>query len=143
MTAPNHLAPALKRLHQQLARQPAAFTQLWLDHAPLWQALGWAESQARLYLRCLPGMLVTPAAAGTEDAPLSFHLKASAAGGMLADANLADELVALLTHAGRPMPLAQLLSKMPQGRVLTEAMLRNAAQVDPRLTLAGPTVRLA
>ena len=142
MTAPTHLAPALKRLHQQIAGQPAAFSQLWQDHSPLWQALGWSESQARLYLRCLPGMLATPAAPGTGNDHLSFHLTAPAAG-MLAEANLADELVVLLSHAGRPMPLAQLLAKMPQGRVLTEAMLKSAAHADPRLTSVGPIVRLA
>ena len=84
MTAPAQLAPALKRLHQQLARQPAASTQFWQDHAPLWQPSGWRESQARRYLRCEPCLLTTLAAASTGEDHLSFYLNAPAAGGLLA-----------------------------------------------------------
>ena len=57
--------------------------------------------------------------------------------------SLADELVALLHKAGRPVPLMQLMSKLPPGVVVTEPMLRTAAQQDDRLELKGPLLKLA
>jgi hypothetical protein len=52
-------------------------------------------------------------------------------------------MVALLEKAGRPMPLSQLISKLPAGRVVTEPMLRAAVQHDARLELKGPLLKLA
>lgn len=138
-----NLTPALRKLRQQLAQGPVSFTQLWQDQAPLWHALGWREAQARLYLRSLAGMVVTAEKGGTDDAnTLCFQLQGEAALAVATAANLADEMVALLTHSGRPLPLAQLLNKMPAGQVLTELMLRAAAAADSRLSLIGPLVRL-
>ena len=56
--------------------------------------------------------------------------------------SLADELVGLLRKAGRPMPLIQLMSKLPAGMVVTEPMLRACAQQDARLELKGPLMKL-
>lgn len=50
---------------------------------------------------------------------------------------------ALLAKAGRPVPLAQLMGKLPAGVVVTEPMLRAAATQDSRLELKGPLLRLA
>ncbi|PKO26702.1 MAG: hypothetical protein CVU36_23440 [Betaproteobacteria bacterium HGW-Betaproteobacteria-9] len=145
MNTPNtQVALALKRLRQQISLAPTPFSQLWQEHASLWQTLAWSEAQARLYLRCLPGVVAHEEQCGGADPnAVTFQIKNEPGNENTAGFDLADEMVSLLNHAGRPMPLAQLLNKMPPGRVLTEAMLRTAAAADPRLTLAGPTVRLA
>lgn len=52
-------------------------------------------------------------------------------------------MVALLEKSGRPLPLAQLLGKLPVGVVVTETMLRTAAMKDARLELKGPLLKLA
>ncbi len=143
-TPPPQVALALKRLRQQITLTPTNFAQLWQEHASLWQTLGWSEAQARLYLRCLPGVVaqVEPSECADPNA-VTFQIKVRPSEDQATGFDLADEMVSLLSHAGRPMPLAQLLNKMPPGRVLTETMLHSAAAADPRMTLAGPTVRLA
>lgn len=145
MNRPNtQVTLALKRLRQQITQAPISFAQLWQEHASLWQGLGWSEAQARLYLRCLPGVVAQEETDACLDPnAVIFQIKSEAGEANTASFDLADEMVTLLSHGGRPMPLAQLLNKMPPGRVLTETMLRSAAAADPRLTLAGPTVRLA
>lgn len=145
MNTPNtQVTLALKRLRQQITQAPISFTQLWQEHASLWQTLGWSEAQARLYLRCLPGVVAQEEPGDCPDPNnVILQIKSEAGETNTAGFDLADEMVTLLSHAGRPLPLAQLLSKMPPGRILTEPMLRSAAAADPRLTVAGPTVRLA
>lgn len=56
---------------------------------------------------------------------------------------LADELVALLNKVGRPMPMAQLMGKLPPGMMVTEPMVCAAAQKDARLELKGSFIKLA
>ena len=102
----------------------------------LWQQLGWETSQIKLWLACLPSIRLTT----DLDGSVVYQLDQLATSN---DNNLADELVALLSNAGRPMPLAQLIGKFPAGLVVTEPMLRAAAQKDSRLELKGPLVKLA
>ncbi|MDD5267586.1 MAG: hypothetical protein PHO08_10720 [Methylococcales bacterium] len=110
--------------------------QVWSDHAQVWQLLGWNQSQVKLWLGCLPTIQVR-AGSNSEQ---TYHLEATANTG---ETTLADEIVALLEKAGRPMPLLQCLGKLPAGRVVTEPMLRLAAMEDARLELKGPLVKLA
>ena len=122
----------------QRSLKNAAFTldQVWSDHAQVWQQLGWNQSQVKLWLACLPEMKRETISEGTA----SYQL---ASNEPISNHNLADELVALLVKADRPMPLTQLLGKLPAGQVVTEPMLRAAAMQDARLDLKGPLVKLA
>lgn len=110
--------------------------QLVAEHTSLWQQLDWSEEQVSLWLACLPGLrrCYLP----TGERAYALEAVASRQGN-----NLADELVALLDKAGRPMPLVQLMGKLPAGVVVTEPMLRAAAMQDARLELKGPLLRLA
>jgi hypothetical protein len=145
MNAPNtQVALELKRLRQQLSLATTHFADLWQEHGSLWQTMGWNEAQARLYLKCLPGVVAQEEAGNPPGGQaLIFQIKSGAAENKAGAFDLADEMVALLSHAGRPMPLAQLINKLPAGLVVTEPMLRSAAQQDPRLELKGPLLKLA
>ena len=126
------LAPVLRQLEQG----NCTLEQLWLDNSELWQRLGWAPAQVRLWLRCLPEICFD----GTDSANPSYRLGAGAGA---QDPILADQLVELLESAGRPMPLTLLMNKLPHGVVVTEPMLRTAINADPRLQMTGPLVKLA
>lgn len=145
MNTPNaQVALELKRLRQQISVAPAHFAELWQEHGGLWQTLGWTEAQARLYLLCLPGVVVQEEAGSRPGSQaMIFQIKSETTENKPAAFDLADEMVALLSHAGRPMPLAQLINKLPAGLVVTEPMLRSAAQKDARLELKGPLLQLA
>ena len=138
-----HVSLELKRLRQQLSVAPTLFAELWQEHGSLWQTLGWNEAQARLYLLCLPGVVQEEAGNRPGSKAVIFQIKRETAENQTAAIDLADEMVALLSHAGRPMPLAQLINKLPAGLVVTEPMLRSAAQQDARLELRGPLLKLA
>lgn len=127
------LASCVKR---SLNNGPASLDQLWVDHAAQWHQLGWNATQLSLWLSCLPGLQKCLIPSG-ETAWTLIENKLSAT------PCLTDELVALLHQAGRPMPLAQLMTKLPAGMVVTEPMLRKAAQQDERLELKGPILKLA
>ncbi|WP_282755549.1 hypothetical protein [Desulfuromonas thiophila] len=114
---------------------PATLDQLWADHGTRWHYLGWSRAQLSLWLACTPSLQRRDLPSGE----VAWSLKAGQ--GQIAP-SLADEMVALLHKAGRPMPLAQLISKLPAGLVVTEPMLRSAAQHDARLELKGPLVKL-
>lgn len=122
----------------QRSLKNSAFTlnQVWSDHAQVWQQLGWNQSQVKLWLGCLSTIQVETASNSEQ----TYQLEATATTG---ETTLADEIVALLEKAGRPMPLLQCLGKLPAGRVVTEPMLRVAAMEDVRLELKGPLVKLA
>lgn len=138
------IALELKRLRQKITAAPTHFAELWQEHGSLWQSLGWTEAQARLYLQCLPGVVVQEEKGGDSgNLILTYQIKGAAAGNNAGALDLADEMVALLRNAGRPMPLAQLIHKLPVGLVVTEPMLRTAAQQDARLELKGPLLKLA
>ncbi len=114
---------------------PCTADQLWLDHAHLWRQLGWNASQIKLWLGCLPDVYISVTATGEKAYRLECKQKAG-------EQLLADHIVALLEKAGKPMPLLQLLKKLPAGLVVSEPMLRAAASADTRLELKGPLVKL-
>lgn len=126
----------LDTVTSSLKTAPVSFEQLWSDFAAFWQQLNWQPPQLKLWLACLPGIITNTTATGEQ----TYQLAGTANTGELC---LADEMAALLEKAGRPMPLAQLLAKLPAGMVVTEPMLRAAAQADARLELKGPLVKLA
>ena len=132
MTSPSLLA----QIAPSMKNAPTTLELLLAEHAALWHAQGWQAAQVGLWLACLPAVrrCVTPS---------GEHAYLLANEGAQASSNLADELVALLQAAGRPLPLAQLGNKLPPGMLVTEPMLRNAAKQDARLALKGPLLVLA
>ncbi|HEH9403992.1 TPA: hypothetical protein SIA26_001458 [Aeromonas bestiarum] len=125
----NFILPSLKA-------GPVTLDQLWMDHATQWHQLSWDIAQLSLWLVCTPGLQRCELPSGEAAWALSEEQGQ-------ATHSLADELVALLQKAGRPMPLAQLINKLPAGMVVTEPMLRSAAGQDTRLELKGPLLKLA
>jgi hypothetical protein len=115
---------------------PVTLEQLWADHGEQWHHLRWERAQLSLWLACTPSLHRCELPSGE----VAWSLKA---GQSQATPSLADEMVALLHKADRPMPLAQLINKLPAGLVVTEPMLRSAAQHDARLELKGPLLKLA
>jgi hypothetical protein len=115
---------------------PVTLDQLWADHVAQWHDLSWSRAQLSLWLACTPVLRRCELPGGEAAWALNV-------GQSQTTPSLADELVALLQKAGRPMPLAQLISKLPAGMVVTEPMLRSAAQRDARLELKGPLLKLA
>lgn len=132
MSTPDLLA-AVRR---SMEGGPAMLDQLWVDHAPQWHHLGWSPAQLSLWLACTPTLQRCELPSGEVAWALNE-------GASQAAPSLADELVALLQKAGRPMPFAQLINKLPPGMVVTEPMLRSAAGQDARLKLKGPLLKLA
>ncbi|XVN13467.1 hypothetical protein QZH46_18875 [Pseudomonas corrugata] len=132
MSTPDLLA-AVRR---SMEGGPATLDQLWVDYAPQWHHLGWSPAQLSLWLACVSVLQRCESPSGEVAWALNE-------GASLATPSLADELVALLQKAGRPMPFAQLINKLPAGMVVTEPMLRSAAGQDARLELKGPLLKLA
>jgi hypothetical protein len=125
----------LAAVQRTLKNGPCTLDQLVSEHASLLQQLGWSAEQVSLWLACLPSAHRCVLATGE-------HGYAWASAVNMPVLSLADELVALLRKAGRPMPLIQLMSKLPAGMVVTEPMLRACAQQDARLELKGPLMKL-
>ena len=115
---------------------PVTLDQLWADHAAQWHHLGWSRAQLSLWLACTPALQRCE----LQNTEAAWVLNE---GPGQATTSLADELVALLQKAERPMSLAQLISKLPAGMVVTEPMLRSAAAQDARLEFKGPLLKLA
>ncbi|WP_332877479.1 hypothetical protein [Massilia sp. S19_KUP03_FR1] len=115
---------------------PITLDQLWADHSTQWHHLGWSRAQLSLFLASTPSLQRCELPSGE----VVWSLKA---GQDQVTPSLADEMVALLQKAGRPMPFAQLITKLPAGLVVTETSLRSAAQRDARLELKGPLLKLA
>jgi hypothetical protein len=136
MTAAPSARVTLLPVRQQLAQGPCSEDHLRSDHAHRWQALGWGAEQIRLWLRCQPGMSVD----GTDPSNLVFRPSADA---HPTTPTLADQIVDLLDAAARPMPVAQIMRRLPAGGNVTEPMLRAAAAADRRLQITGPLVKLA
>jgi len=132
MSTPDLLAS----IQRSIKTGPATLDQLWVDHGTQWHHLGWSRAQLSLWLACTPALQRCELPSGE----VAWLLNAGQGQAM---PNLADELLALLQKAGRPMPLAHLISKLPAGMVVTEPMLRSAAQQDARLELKGPLIKLA
>lgn len=122
-------------VRRSMKAEPATLDQLWADHSTQWYLLRWSRAQLSLWLACSPSFERCELHGGE----VAWSLKAGQ--GQVAP-SLADEMVALLQKAGRPMPLAQLISKLPAGLVVTEPMLRSAAQHDARLEIKGPLLKL-
>jgi hypothetical protein len=123
-------------LQRSLNNGPATLEQILSDLADKWHHLGWNSAQVSLWLASTPALDRCLLPSGESAWELDVKKPSSAS-------NLSDELVALLQQAGRPMPLSQLISKLPAGRVVTEPMLRAAAQQDARLELKGPLLKMA
>jgi hypothetical protein len=119
-----------------LKQEAMTLEQIWQDYGLAWQQLGWNLAQVKLWLLCQPSVHVEQ----TLNNEQTYRIMRAQVN---CKTNLADELVALLHQAGRPMPLSHLISKLPAGRVVTETMLRTAAQQDARLELKGPLLKLA
>jgi hypothetical protein len=126
----------LAALRRSMKTGPVTLDQLWADHAEQWHHLGWSRSQLSLWLACTPALQRCELQSGEAAWKLND-------GPSQATPSLADELVALLQKASRPMPLAQLIRKLPAGMVVTEPMLRSAVMQDARLELKGPLLKLA
>jgi hypothetical protein len=135
---PGKMSPhnVIATVQRSLRNGPATFEQLLGDQSVLWQNLGWDASQVSLWLACSTALRKCQLPNG-ETAWTLNGVSSSALG------NLTDELVALLQKAGRPLPLMQMLNKLPAGMVVTEPMLRAAALQDARLELKGPLLKLA
>jgi hypothetical protein len=123
-------------IQRSMKAGPIPLDQLWSDHGTQWHQLGWSRAQLSLWLACMPSLQRCELPNGEA----AWSLKTGQ--GQVAP-SLADEMVALLHKAGRPMPLAQLISKLPAGMLVTEPMLRSAVQQDARLELRGPLLKLA
>jgi hypothetical protein len=119
-----------------LKQEAMTLEQVWQDYGLAWQQLGWNLAQVKLWLLCQPSVEIKQTSNGEQ----AFQIQCPQT---TQETNLSDELVALLEKAGRPMPLSQLISKLPAGRVVTEPMLRAVAQQDARLELKGPLLKLA
>lgn len=115
---------------------PVTLDYLMAEHADIWHRLRWESAQVSLWLAC-SGLVFQER---MSDGELRYSLASEKAASR---SSLADELVALLQKAGRPMPLVQLMTKLPPGLVVTEPMLRTAAQQDDRLEIKGPLLKLA
>jgi hypothetical protein len=126
----------LAALRRSMKTGPVTLDQLWADHAAQWHHLGWSRAQLRLWLACTP----TLQRCELQNGEAAWMLKEGLG---QTTPSLADELVALLQKAGRPMPLAQLISKLPAGMVVTEPMVHSAAAQDARLELKGPLLKRA
>lgn len=126
----------LDDVRRSMKAGPVTLEQLWVDHGTQWHRLGWSRAQLSLWLACTLSLQRCELSSG--EVAWSLHARQGQT-----TPNLADEMVALLQKAGHPMPLAQLLSKLPAGLVVTEPMLRSAAQQDARLELKGPLLKLA
>lgn len=136
MRTSNESQPLADVVARSLANGPVTLDYLMAEHASVWHHLRWESAQVSLWLACSSHVRQQH----TPDGELCYSLARE----MAADASsLADELVALLQKAGRPVPLMQLMSKLPPGVVVTEPMLRTAAQQDDRLELKGPLLKLA
>lgn len=126
---------SLAPVRTQLERSSCSLEQLWLDYGMLWQQLGWHQSQVRLWARCLPTIQVND---GDPLNPIFRLAKTDDSD----NSAIADQMVDVLTSHGRPMPLNQLMNKLPSGAVLTEPMLRSIVAADSRMQITGPLVRL-
>ncbi len=127
-------AAGLNRLKTNLVSEPTILEDLWLSQPTLWQELNWSQAQLRLWLCCQPGIKVS-----TVNGQLHCQYSQS-------DENdqpdLGEIIANIVQSAGKPVPMAQLKSKVPAGMVVTEPMLKAAINQHPQLALMGPMVKL-
>ncbi len=125
----------IQLLQQSLKQSPQNLDQLWLDHSMVWGEFGWSKAQLRLWLRCLPEIKIEEP---NHENPL-YRLSELSKN---ENHDLGSMVVAILEATGKPVPINQLITKMPKTQVLTEPMIIAAIKADPRLQQTGPLVRL-
>jgi len=124
----------LKDIKRSLIRSQH-LSEIWQASPLLWQELGWQQSQLRLWLAVLPEIVILK---GKADDPV-YQISQDRQGGD----DLADVIWQIVSESGRPMPVAQLKSKLPTGIgiVATEPMILAAVKAHPKLTSMGPTIK--
>ena len=125
----------LRVLEKELASAPQSLEQIRQGNPLLWQELAWTPAQTRLWLRNLPDVQVH------EQEPDNPSYRLGGKGNVPLD--LGDAIAKVAAELGRPVPIAQLRSKLPPGTVATDPMIRAAIEDHPALTITGPMVRLA
>jgi len=125
----------LTGIRKSMANASQSLEQLWQHYPMLWQELGWDQAQLRLWLGCLPDIEVTDA--DKPNPVYGFQGKADSGD------DLGDVIVKVLETVDRPMPVKQVMSKLPAGMIVTEPMMWTAIKGHPRLMQAGPLVKLA
>ncbi|QTA78688.1 Uncharacterized protein dnl_09180 [Desulfonema limicola] len=120
---------------QTINKSSQTLEHLWQHYPLVWQELGWTQAQVRLWLGCLPDIVA--ADADMDNPVYSFQ------GETKPDDDLGDVIVKVLEAVGRPMPVKQLMNKLPGGLVVTVPMVQAAVKEHPRLLLTGPVVKLS
>tara|TARA_R110002072_G_scaffold302794_1_gene488780 strand:+ start:13587 stop:13958 length:372 start_codon:yes stop_codon:yes gene_type:complete len=117
----------INQIASRVKAQHTSVDSLWQNEQTAWQQLGWSKAQVSLWLASLPkkNQQAEPKAA--------YHVTP----------DLAHHLITLLTQAGKPLPIALLLKKLPAGVTATEQQLRKLAQQNERLALKGPLITLS
>ncbi|WPL16528.1 hypothetical protein Thiowin_01486 [Thiorhodovibrio winogradskyi] len=127
----------LRALEKALASAPQSLEQMRQGNPLLWQELAWTPAQTRLWLRNLPDMQIQEQEQEPDNPSYCLGTKANA------PVDLGDAIAKVVAELGRPVPIAQLRSKLPPGTVVTDPMLRAAIESHPVLMITGPMVRLA
>ncbi|ACN17959.1 hypothetical protein HRM2_49110 [Desulforapulum autotrophicum HRM2] len=112
-------------------------SEIWQTSPLLWQEIGWHQSQLRLWLAVLPEIVVRK---GESDDPVYQIPQDLQKGDGQAD-DLAGVIWQIVSASGRPMPVAQVKSKLPTGVVATEPMILAAVREHPKLTTMGPVIK--
>lgn len=135
MAIQNATDAALTSVRRQIDKGPITQDVLWMDHAHVWQKLGWTVEQMRLWVRCQTGIVMDD----TDKLNPTFNQTGTNQGQTL---NLSDEIYGVLAGTSRPIPITQLMTKLPAGVVVTEPMLRAAIAADSRLQITGPLIKI-
>jgi len=126
------LSHKLNHIKRSLAHSQH-LSEIWQTSPLLWQEMGWHQSQLRLWLAALPDILIRE---GDSDDPVYEIPKAHQEGD-----DLAGVIWQIISASGRPMPVAQVKSKLPTGLVATEPMILAAVREHPKLTCMGPVIK--
>ena len=116
----------LTQVIQQLKQNPISADILWAEYQSLWQSLGFSRTQVALWKASLA---------------LDHQNEHKAAYNVTQD--LAEHLVSLLRQNQRPLPIAQVMRRLPAGVTMTEQQIRKLAQQHPKLQIKGPLLLLA
>ncbi len=123
----------LDRLKTNITSQAATLDELWLSQPGLWQALGWAKPQLKLWLSCQPDIQMVGA-----DVTRYEHKQGEGQG----TPDLGEAIAKILQGVGKPMPIAQLKNRLPPGLLATEPMIKAAISKHSGLALTGPLAKL-
>lgn len=116
----------LSQVIQQLKRTSAAPEILWNEHQALWQQLGFNKNQVALW-----------------HASLALESQREQGGAYNITPDITEHLINLLRQSQRPLPIAQVIQKLPAGVTMTEQQIRKLAQQHPKLQIKGPLLLLA